>query len=92
LSPLPLVVLTTLAPGHSESGPGAFWTSKVESRDGELSCVLSDSSAGALAGELAGALAGELAGALAGALLGGLLASGVPRLGSPPSHCSTVIV
>jgi hypothetical protein len=68
LSPLPLVVLTTLAPGHSESGPGAFWSSRVES----------------LAGALTGALVGALAGALTGALLGGLLTTGdAPASGVP---------
>src|SRR5688500_3384815 len=45
-SPLPLVLLTTLAPGHSESGPGAFWTSKVESLAGALSGAAVGASAG----------------------------------------------
>jgi hypothetical protein len=94
LSPLPLIVFTTRAPGHSESGPGAFWPSRLDSLAGALSDALPES----LGGVPAGALAGSLAGALTGALLGGLLAtgdalaSGVAWLGLPPSHCSTVMV
>jgi hypothetical protein len=86
LSPLPLVVFTTRAPGHSESGPGVFWSSRVESLVGALT--------GALVGALADVLAGSLTGALLGRLLatGDALASEVPCLGLPPSHCSTAIV
>jgi hypothetical protein len=72
LSPLPLIVFTTRAPGHSESGPGAFWPSRLDSLAGALSDALPES----LGGVPAGALAGSLAGALTGALLGGLLATG----------------
>ena len=68
LIPLPLVVFTTRAPGHSESGPGAFRLSRLDSLAGALS--------GALPESPGGVPAGALAGALTGALLGGLLATG----------------
>lgn len=90
LSPLPPVVLTTLAPGHSKSGPGAFWSCRVEVVSGELSGALADALPGSLAGELAGALADALFGGVLA--MGGALTSGVPWLGLPPSHCSTVMV
>jgi hypothetical protein len=80
LLPLPLVLLTTLAPGHSESGPGAFWPSRVDSLAGALSGALPESPGGVPEGALAGSLAGALTGALLGGLLatGDALASGVP--------------
>jgi hypothetical protein len=76
LIPLPLVVFTTRAPGHSESGPGAFWSSRMDPLAGALSGALPESPAGALAGSLAGALTGALLGALGLAPVGAVVVGG----------------